>query len=134
MPRSSSCTRLPTFTDLLVVFAAGVADVAKIKIENHAAMIDVDRDDQIRVHVSVVAVDHEVGMLPEIPGAVAFAGGAGRGVRVGGDHGTGLQTVTVFILNGVLLVIENRIQTFVQMRHVVSAVEVVIDKNLPVAV
>ena len=97
-------------------------------------MIDVDGDYQIRVHVSLIAVDHEVGMLPEIPGAVAFASGSGGGVRVGRDHGARLETVTVFVLDGVLLVIENRVQAFVEMRDVVATVEVVIDENFPVAI
>ena len=52
-------------------------------------------------------------MLPEIPGAVALARGSGGGILGGGDHGAGLQAVTVFVLDGVLLVIEDRIQTLV---------------------
>src|SRR4051812_12749892 len=36
---------------LLVVLAAGIADIAEVEIEDHAAMIDVDRKHQIRIHV-----------------------------------------------------------------------------------
>ena len=96
-------------------------------------MIGIDRDDIVRVHVSRVAVDHEIGILPEIPGAVAFAGGTCRGVFIRGNHRTGLQTVTIFVFDGVLLVIENGIQSLVQMRHVIAAVEIVVDEDLPIA-
>ena len=59
---------------LLVVIAAHFADIGEVKIENHVAVIHIDGNHKIRVHVSRVAVDHEIGMLPEIPGTVAFAG------------------------------------------------------------
>ena len=49
------------------------------------------------------------------------------------NHRAGLQAITVFVLNRVLLVIENRIQTLVQMGYVVAAIEIVIDEDLPVA-
>ncbi len=123
----------PTFTDCSLYSRAASLDVRKIEIENHGAVVDVDRNHQIRVHVSRVAVDHQIGILPEIPGAVTFARGSGGGILAGSDHRTRLQAVTVFVLDGVLLVIEDGIQSFVQMRHVISAVEIVVDKNLPVA-
>ena len=52
---------------------------------------------------------------------------------LGSDHGAGLQTVTIFVLDGVLLVVENGIQTLVQMRDMIATVEIIIDKNFPVA-
>ena len=73
-------------------------------------------------------------MLPEIPGAITLARSSGGGVFVRGNHGAGLQAVPVFVLDGVLLVIEDGTQAFVQMRDVVAAVEVVIDEHFPVAV
>ena len=72
-------------------------------------------------------------MLPEIPGAVAFADSSGGGILVGGNHRAGLQAITVFVLDGVLLVIEDRVQSFMQMRNVIAAVEIVIDEDFPVA-
>jgi hypothetical protein len=45
-----------------------------------------------------------------------------------------LQAVTVLVFDGVLLVIEDRAQTFVKMGNVIAAVEIVIDVDLPVAV
>jgi hypothetical protein len=100
-------------TDCSLYSRARLADVGEIEIENHVAVINVDGDHEICIHVSRVAVDHEVGMLPEIPGAVALARGSGRGIRVGGNHRAGLQAVTVFVLDGVLLVIEDGVQAFV---------------------
>src|ERR1700744_5386855 len=72
-------------------------------------------------------------MLPEIPGMIAFACGSGGGIFRRTNHRAGLKTITVFVLDRVLLVVENRIQTFVQVRHVVAAIEIVIDEDLPVA-
>src|SRR6202162_3096098 len=72
-------------------------------------------------------------MLPEIPSPGALAGASSVSIFVGGDHRARLQAITVFVLDGVLLVIENRIQTFVQVRDMVSAIEKVVDEDLPVA-
>ena len=52
---------------------------------------------------------------------------------VRGDHRTRLQAVAIFILDGVLLVVENAVQSLVQVGHVVAAVEIVVDKDFPVA-
>jgi len=57
---------------LRVVLTPGLADVFEVEIENYAAMIDVERDDQIGVHVPRIAVDHEVRILPEVPGSIAL--------------------------------------------------------------
>jgi len=64
-----------------------------------------------------------LGCCQKYTGAVALAGGAGRGIFVGGDHGAGLQAVTVLVLDGISLVIENRTQALVQMGNVIAAVE-----------
>src|ERR1700733_1006474 len=63
---------------LLVVFKALLADVPEIEIEDDTAVIDINWDHEIRVHVTLVAVDHQVGILPEIPGAMAFTRGSSR--------------------------------------------------------
>src|SRR5207248_1820791 len=48
-------------------------------------------------------------------------------------NGTGLQAEALAILDGVLLVIQNAVQAFMQMRDVIAAIEIVIYENLPVA-
>src|SRR5579863_4320800 len=108
------------------------ADVTEVEIENHRAMVRVHRDDIVGVHVSLVAVDHKIRILPEVPGAVAFARGAGSSILFGGNHRAGLQTVTILVFDGVLLVIKNRTQSFMQMRNVIPAIEVVIHIDLPI--
>src|SRR5947208_10081849 len=118
---------------LLVVLAMCVADVSKIEIKNHMAMVDVDWEYQDRVHVAFVAIDHQIWILPEVPGSIALAGRAGRGISIGRNHGTCLQAIPILVLNGVFLVIENRIQSLMQMRNVVAAIEIVIDKDFPIA-
>src|ERR1700677_4280275 len=72
-------------------------------------------------------------MLPEIPGTVAFAGRASGGIFYGSDHGARLQAITVFVLDGVLLIIENRVKALVQVRNMVATVEEVVDEDFPVA-
>src|SRR5208282_6653821 len=55
----------------LVVRARRLADIAEIEIENHAAMIHINWNHQICIQISLVAIEHEVWMQPEIPGSVA---------------------------------------------------------------
>ena len=38
------------------------------------------------------------------------------------------------VFNRVLTMVENAVETLVQMRHVIAAVEIVVDKDFPVAV
>jgi hypothetical protein len=45
-----------------------------------------------------------------------------------------LKAVAIFVLDGVLLVFENTVESFVQVGNVVSAVEIVVDEYFPVAV
>ena len=97
-------------------------------------MIDVHWNYEIRVHVPVVAIDHQVRMLPEIPGAIALTSRPNRGVFARSNHRARLQAVTIFVLDRVMLVVQNRIETLVQMRNVVAAVEKVVDEDLPVAI
>ena len=92
---------------LLVIDTSGLAHVTEIEIEDYAAVIDIDWDYEIGIQVALVAIEHEVGMEPEIPGAVALARVAGSSIFVGADHGTGLQAIAVFVFDGVLLVIEH---------------------------
>jgi len=44
-----------------------------------------------------------------------------------------LHTIAVFVFYGVLLIVENTVKTFVQMRNVVAAIEIVVDEHLPIA-
>src|SRR5664279_3133477 len=118
---------------LAIAFCSRFADVVKVEIEDHCAAVNSVRQHEVGVHVSLVEVDHEVGILPEVPRTISLARGRCRGIDSGRNHRTRLQAVPVFVLDGVLLVIEHAVERLVQMRHVVSAIEVVVDKHLPVA-
>src|ERR1041384_641298 len=48
-------------------------------------------------------------------------------------HRTRLQTEVLAVFDRVVSVIEDTVETFVQMRHVITAVQVVVDENFPVA-
>src|ERR1700756_2981689 len=109
--------------------------VAEVKIENHFAAIHRERDYEIRIEVAFVPVQHEIRILPEIVGAIAFACG-GR-IRFGGavdSDRARLHAPAINILNRVVRVIENAVQSLVHVRHVVSAVEKIVDVNFPVAI
>src|ERR1019366_2257870 len=118
---------------LAVALGGGIAHIVEVEIENDFTAIDAIRQYQVRIHVAPVEIDHEIGILPEIPGAVAGAGCRSGGVLVRCDHRTGLQAVSVFGLDGVLLVLEHAVQRLVQMGHVIAAVEIVVHEHLPVA-
>src|SRR5882762_1171405 len=118
---------------LRVVFPTEIADVAEVEVENYSAMVDVQRQHQVGVHVTRVTVDHEVGILPEVPSAIAFASSAGSSVFIGGHHRARLQAVPVFVFDGVLLVIENAAEGLVQVRNVVATIKIIVDEDLPVA-
>src|SRR5882762_3468533 len=100
---------IPHGYTLLVVGASSFAYIAEVVIKDDPGMIHINRDHQIRVEISLVAIEHEIGMQPEIPGPVTPPRRA-RGcmlVRslVRSNHRTRLQTIPVFILDRVLLVI-----------------------------
>ena len=96
-------------------------------------MIGVHGDHIVRIHVSLVAIDHQIRILPEIPGAIAFARRTGGGIFVGGNHRARLQAVTIFVFDGVLLIVEHGAQPLVQVGDMVSAIKIIIDVHLPVA-
>src|SRR5262252_7414323 len=74
---------VPHGNTLLVIFACRLADIREIEVENHSAMVDVDGYHKICVEISRIAIEHEIGIEPEIPGAIALARVAGGGVFVG---------------------------------------------------
>src|SRR5271166_219835 len=118
---------------LAIAFGGRIADIVEVEIEDHFAAIYAFGQHEVRVHVSPVKIDHKVGILPEVPRTISLARGRCRGIDSGRNHRTRLQAVPIFVLDGVLLVLEHAVECLVQMRHVVSAIEVVIDKHLPVA-
>src|SRR5581483_11640870 len=77
-------------------------------------------------------IDHQVWILPEVPGAVSLSSVRDACVGRLGDYRTGLQAISVFIFDRVLLVIEHAVEPFVQMRDVVSAVQVIVNEHLPI--
>src|ERR1700760_795483 len=48
--------------------------IGKVKVENNTAPIRTERKDQVGIHDALVNVDHEVGINPEVPSTIAFAG------------------------------------------------------------
>ena len=65
---------------------------------------------------------------------IAAADRARSGVGAVADHRARLQTEALAELDRVPAVVENTVEALVQVRHVVSAVQIVVDEDLPVAV
>src|SRR5687767_13819944 len=108
--------------------------IRKVKIENYLGLVHTTRNDEVRIHHAVVPIDHEVWINPVIERAIALSHSAGLGFGAVADDRAPLQTMTLAVLDHVLAVIEHAVETFVQVRNVITAVEVVVDKHFPVAV
>src|SRR5260370_1317768 len=119
---------------LSMVRVGGMGNVGEVVVENHGALVDGERDDEIGIHDAFVSVDHEVGIEPEIEGAgVARGGDTGGGIGVGGKR-AGLQASALEIFDGVLGVLDDAAEAFVGVGNVIAAVEIVVDVDLPVAI
>src|ERR1019366_1386854 len=118
---------------LAIALGCRLAHVVEVKVEDHGAAVNAIGQNEVGVHVSPVKIDHEVGILPEVPCAIALASCRGRRIDSRRNHRTRLQAITILVLDGVLLVLQHAVERLVQMRHVVTAVEIVIDEHLPVA-
>lgn len=91
---------------LAIVRAGGFGDIGEVIVEDYGALVDGERDDEIRVHDTFVGVDHEIGIEPEIEGAALTRGGdASSGIGIGGE-GAGLQAGALEIFDGVLGVLD----------------------------
>src|SRR6185503_10388982 len=109
-------------------------DVRKVKVENDFSLVHAARDDEVRVHHAVVPVDHEVWINPVVKRAVAFSHRARLRLGAFGDDWAPLQAMITAVFDHVFAVVEDAVETFVQVRHVITAVEIVVDEDFPVAV
>jgi len=120
-----------------VVDVALRTDVGEEEVEDDFAAIGAKGEDQVGIHDAFVDVQHEVGVEPEVPGAVAVAGFGDNGVVVSrgfrGHHRAGLQAVMAAVFDGVVGVVEDAVEALVQVGDVVAAIEIVVDVDLPVA-
>src|SRR5216683_3423119 len=105
-----------------------------MKIENYFRAIDREWPHQVCIQDAFVPIDHKVGIEPVVQRALATSDSADLNVIVAADHGTRLQTEVGAVFNRVVAVVQHAVQTLVQMRHVISTVEIVIYKDLPIAV
>src|SRR5215467_3230400 len=89
---------------------------------------------QIAVHHAFVPVDHQVRIDPVIerPGAPSHR--ARLRLRSITDHRAPLQAESLAELDLVLAIVENAVQALMQVRNVIAAIKIVVDKYLPVAV
>lgn len=112
------------------VFRLRIFRIGKVEIEDNPAGVGTVGQDKIGVHDPFVEVDHEVG---EDPGVIGISSLAHRGnVAVGGFEWADLDTGMTVDFGAVFGVVENASKAGVDGVDVVTAVEVVVDKDLPV--
>ena len=110
------------------------ADVTEVVVEHHGALIHAHRQHEIRVHHAFICVDHEIWIDPQIKGA-ALPRGAYTGFGVFSRRKrAGLQAGPFEILDRIFRVLDHAAEALVRVRHVVSAVEIVVYVYLPVAI
>ena len=117
-----------------IVLARRLRDVRKIKVEHHFGAINCQRPNQVRVEHALLIVHHEVGIKPVIQSPPAGSDRAYFIILIGTDHRTRLQAEVFAIFNRVAAVVEHAVETFVQVRHVIAAVKIIVDEDFPVAV
>jgi len=119
---------------LAIVRAGGLGDIGEVVVEDYGALVDGERDDEIGIHDAFVGVDHEIGIEPQIKGAALARGGdAGGGTGIGGERAR-LQAGALEVFDCILSVLDDAAQTFVSVRDVIAAVEIVVDVDFPVAI
>jgi hypothetical protein len=116
------------------VFLCGFrADVGEVVVEDDGAFVDCERKNEIGVHDAFVCVDHEIWIDPEIE-RTALAGGGDVFFGFGaGSERAGLKARALEVFDGVAGVLDDARETFVGVRNVVAAVEIIVDVDLPVA-
>src|SRR6185503_18996976 len=109
-------------------------DIRKVKVENHFRLVHTARYDEVRIHHTVVPVNHEVRINPVIKRAITFPDRTRLCLSAISNYRTPLQTVMLAVLDRVLAVVEHAVETFVQVRHVITTVKIVVDKHFPIAI
>src|SRR4030095_2698753 len=112
----------------------GLRDVREVEIKHNLGLVHATRNHQVRVHRAVVPIDHKVRIDPVIQCTIPFSHSAGLRFGTFAYKWTPLQTMMLSILDLVVAVIEHAVQTLVQIGHVITAVEIVVDEDLPVAI
>src|SRR5688572_19953953 len=108
--------------------------ICEVEVEDHFGPIHTSRDNQVGIHRLAVTVDHEVRIDPVVVRPRALPHSFRSIVGSVADNRTRLQAVPLPVGDGVLAVIEHAVEPFVQMRHVIATIEVVVHEHLPVAV
>src|ERR1051325_2675869 len=124
---------LPYRDTRLVAPARGFAHNGKIKIKNHFSLIDPAWNNEIGVHCTVIPINHEVRIQPVIQRPLTAAHRAGFRFGPSADNRARLQTKVRAVFNCVMAIIAHAVDPFVQMRNVVTTVQIVINENFPVA-
>ena len=105
-----------------IAFASCIRNIYEIEIEDNLRPAEAPREHEIRIHRVGINIDHEVRVDPVIEGAGA------SGKR------TPLKTEPLAELNLVFGIFQNAVESFMEVRYVITAVKIVIDEHFPIAV
>src|SRR5215510_3250309 len=108
--------------------------IRKIEVEDYLGLVHPAQNNEICIHHAVVPVDHEVWIDPVVERAFASPHRACLRFGAFAHDRAPLQTMSHAVLDHVVLVIKHAVETSVQVRHVISTVEIIIDKHFPIAV
>lgn len=117
-----------------MVLRGGRAGVHEIIIKNDGALVNGEREDEVGIHHAGIGVDHEIRIDPKIECVTLARGADGRIESAGGIERAGLQASALEILDGVLGVLDDTAEPFVGVGNVVTAVEIIVHVDFPVAV
>ena len=117
-----------------LVFLFGLlAHIGKIVVEDDGTFVHRKRQDEIRVHNSFIRINHKIRINPEIERAAlsrscdilfGFCAGAER---------ARLQARALEILDGITGVFNDAAESFVRVRNVIAAVEIIVHVHFPIA-
>jgi len=113
---------------------SGRARVRKIIIKNDGAFIYRERENKVGVHHAGVGVDHEIRIDPQIESVTLACGANGRIESAGRVKRAGLQAGALEIFDGVFGVLDHAAEAFVGVGDVVTAIEIIVHIDFPVAV
>src|SRR4030095_3643767 len=107
-------------------------DVSKVEIKDALGLVHTSWNDEVGVENPVVPVDHKIGIDPVVQSAISCANGTRLRLSAFTYKWTPLQTEVFAVLDQVVAVVKHAIEAFVQVRDVITTVEVIVDEHFPI--
>src|SRR5215510_3984770 len=108
-------------------------NIGEVVVKDDLTPVNTTREDEVRIQDSLVTIDHKIRIDPEITSAITLAHSSGERFGPRCYYRARLQAESLARFDRVLAVIQNAVESMMKERDVVSAIQVIIDKNFPVA-